>query len=45
RFDAVVGLLGMLDVVDGRRDEGSPDIEAVQQWEGWILGHRRSGVP
>lgn len=45
RFDAVVGLLGMLDVVDGRRDEGSPDNEAVRQWEGWILGHHRSGVP
>jgi hypothetical protein len=42
RFDAVVGLLGMLDVVDGQRDEGAPDMDAVRRWEGWILGHHRS---
>jgi hypothetical protein len=42
RFDAAVGLLGMLDVVDGRRDEGAPDIDGVRRWEGWILGHHRS---
>jgi hypothetical protein len=42
RFDAAVGLLGMLDVVDGRRDEGAPDSDAVRRWEGWILGHHRN---
>lgn len=42
RFDAVVGLFGMLDVVDGRRDEGVPDIDGVRRWEGWILGHHRN---
>lgn len=41
RFDAAVGLLGMLDVVDGRRGEGVPAIPAVHKWEGWILGHHR----
>lgn len=41
RFDAVIGLLGMLDVVDGRRGEGIPAIDAVRNWEGWILGHHR----
>ncbi|OWV84946.1 DUF429 domain-containing protein [Rhizobium sp. R693] len=44
RFDAVVGLLGMLDVVDKRRGEGIPAIDAIQKWEGWILGHHRDNV-
>ncbi len=42
RFDAAVGLLGMLDVVQGRRNEGAPDIDGVRLWEGWILGHHRN---
>ncbi|MBD8664105.1 DUF429 domain-containing protein [Rhizobium sp. CFBP 8752] len=42
RFDAAVGLFGMLDVVDGRRDEGVPDVDGVRRWEGWILGHHRN---
>lgn len=41
RFDAVVGLLGMLDVVDERRGEGVPALDAVRKWEGWIIGHHR----
>lgn len=34
-FDALMGLFGMIEVVDGRRSEG-----ALQEtkWEGWILG-------
>ncbi len=44
RFDATIGLLGMLDVVDGRRGEGIPAIAAVHKWEGWILGHHRDDV-
>ncbi|SIR05275.1 hypothetical protein SAMN05880582_1067 [Rhizobium sp. RU20A] len=44
RFDAAVGLLGMLDVVDGRRDEGAPASDAVRRWEGWILGHQRDNA-
>lgn len=44
RFDAVVGLLGMLDVVDERRGEGIPALDAVRKWEGWILGHHRDDV-
>ncbi|WP_430258287.1 DUF429 domain-containing protein [Neorhizobium sp. IRS_2294] len=38
RFDATVGLLGMIDVVTGTRSEGAPADEAVKTWEGWILG-------
>ncbi|MGR9371110.1 DUF429 domain-containing protein [Rhizobium leguminosarum] len=44
RFDAAVGLLGMLDVVDGRRGEGIPAVDALRKWEGWILGHHRYEV-
>jgi hypothetical protein len=39
RFDAVVGLLGMIQVVVGRLPQGlPPDDPHVQQVEGWILG-------
>ena len=38
RFDALVGLLGMLNVVLGRRPSGEPDDPAVRRIEGWILG-------
>ena len=40
RFDAVVGLLGMLEVVLGRRSSGEPDDPVVRRIEGWILGQR-----
>jgi hypothetical protein len=39
RFDAVVGLLGMIQVVFGRLPEGPPcNDPAVRLVEGWILG-------
>lgn len=38
RFDAVVGLLGMIGTVDGRWPAGAPDDDDVRRWEGWILG-------
>lgn len=37
-FDALMGLLGMIEVVDGRRPEGTPSNPAILTWEGWILG-------
>ena len=37
-FDALVGLLGMLEVVDGRRSAGP--AAAQDPWEGWIMGQR-----
>lgn len=40
RFDAVVGLLGMIDVVDGRRGEGVAEEDEIKTWEGWILGQQ-----
>jgi len=35
-FDAIVGLLGMIEVVLGQREPGDP--EEVRKVEGWILG-------
>jgi hypothetical protein len=42
-FDAMVGALGMLQVVRGQRAPGTPDDLTVRQLEGWILG-RRAGA-
>jgi hypothetical protein len=38
RFDAVVGLLGMLQVVLGLRSPGEPQDAEVRTIEGWMLG-------
>jgi hypothetical protein len=43
RFDAVVGLFGMLNVVLGNRKSGEPDDDdSVRRVEGWILGQDAS---
>ena len=42
QFDALVGLFGMIDVVEGRRAEGAPTTEEIMTWEGWILGQQAS---
>jgi hypothetical protein len=42
-FDAFVGLLSMIEVVDCRRPEGGSSVpDEVARWEGWILGQRGS---
>lgn len=38
RFDALVGLCGMLNVVLGRRPSGEPDDPEIRSVEGWMLG-------
>lgn len=38
RFDAVIGLLGMLNVIFGKRSEAWPKDESIRRIEGWILG-------
>lgn len=40
-FDAFVGLLGMIEVVDGRRPEGGASAGNSALWEGWILGQQK----
>jgi hypothetical protein len=36
-FDAAMGLLGMIEVAEGRRP-AAPDATPAPQWEGWSLG-------
>jgi hypothetical protein len=38
RFDALLGLCGMIEVVDGRRPHGAPTDPRVRGFEGWIFG-------
>ncbi len=37
-FDALLGLLKMIEVIEGRRDEQTECFDATMPWEGWILG-------
>jgi hypothetical protein len=37
-FDALLGLCGMIEVVDGRRPHGAPTDPEVRGFEGWIFG-------
>jgi hypothetical protein len=41
RFDALVGLFGMLNVVLGFQPVGEPGREVLRKIEGWILGQRQ----
>lgn len=38
RFDSVIGLLGLIGVLDGVRPDFVPDDPWVRSWEGWVLG-------
>jgi hypothetical protein len=38
QFDALLGLLKMIEVVEGRRPARTERHEAIIGWEGWILG-------
>ena len=38
RFDSVLGLLCLLQVLHGRRPDTAPPDVWVQHWEGWVLG-------
>lgn len=43
-FDAMLGLLSMVDVALGYREDGAPDSDVVRAVEGWILGQADPGV-
>jgi hypothetical protein len=38
RFDSLVGLLGLIGVLEGLRPDLVPDDPWVRRWEGWVLG-------
>jgi len=41
RFDAVIGLLGMINVIRGNQPSGDPVSQDIRMVEGWILGQIR----
>ena len=43
RLDCLLGLLGLLQVLTGRRANTVPDDPAVRRWEGWVLGQSDPG--
>jgi hypothetical protein len=38
RFDSVIGLLGLIGVLDGIRPDFVPADPWIRRWEGWVLG-------
>ncbi len=38
RFDSLLGVLCVLNVLAGNRPGGVPDDPAIRRWEGWVLG-------
>jgi hypothetical protein len=38
RFDCVLGLLCVLNVLAGHRPDAAPDDPWIRRWEGWVLG-------
>jgi len=38
RFDCVLGLLCLLNVLAGNRPDTTPDDPWIRRWEGWVLG-------
>ena len=38
RFDCVLGVLCVLNVLAGNRPDTAPDDEWITRWEGWVLG-------
>jgi hypothetical protein len=38
RFDSVIGVLGVINVVAGNRSGCVPDDPWIRRWEGWVLG-------
>jgi hypothetical protein len=38
RFDALVGLYGMIDIVQGNRSVGEPLSHRISMIDGWIFG-------
>jgi len=38
RFDSVLGVLCVLNVLAGNRPDTAPDDPWIHQWEGWVLG-------
>jgi hypothetical protein len=44
RFDCVLGVLCVVNVLSGRRPDTAPDDPWIQRWEGWVLGQTEMPV-
>jgi hypothetical protein len=40
RLDCVLGLLALVAVLDGAREDFVPDDPWIRRWEGWVLGQK-----
>lgn len=38
RFDCLLGLLCVVNVLAGNRPDTAPDDPWIRRWEGWVLG-------
>ncbi len=38
RFDCVIGVLCVINVLAGNRPDAAPDDHWIRRWEGWVLG-------
>ena len=38
RFDSLLGVLAVINVLAGNRPDGTPDDPWLRRWEGWVLG-------
>jgi len=45
RFDSLLGLLCVLNVLAGNRPDGAPDDPWIRRWEGWVLGQTALPAP
>lgn len=45
RLDSLLGLLGLIGVLDGARPDFVPDDPWVRRWEGWVLGQTALPAP
>ncbi|WP_431280837.1 hypothetical protein ACQW02_15625 [Humitalea sp. 24SJ18S-53] len=45
RFDSLLGLLGLIGVIDGVRPDSIPDDPWIRRWEGWVLGQAAPRPP
>lgn len=43
RFDSVLGVLCVLNVLAGHRPDTAPDDPHIRRWEGWVLGQTAPG--
>ncbi len=45
RFDSLLGLLCVLNVLAGNRPDTAPDDPWIMRWEGWVLGQAAPPAP